>query len=237
MLPYVFTNIPNQRVEPHGRVGQQCRVRAVARPQQPAGLPFSPAARWKTWPTSSRWTRWSCSTGTSSTPPGRRSTAHSSRQAAEMIEWKKLWHPTEPDRLPGPVKRGLGIGVGTWGGMGHPSQCRATIHPDGSVEVEIASQDLGHRHAHHHRDGGGRDPGPGSQSGPGENRRQRSIRLREPRAARPRWAAFPLPRARQRMNASGEAVRGGGSGPGRAGRPARGGRRTDSDQGQRLPRA
>jgi xanthine dehydrogenase YagR molybdenum-binding subunit len=64
------------------------------------------------------------------------------KQAAEMIEWKKLWHPRSQSGR-GPVKRGLGIGVGTWGGMGHPSQCRALIHPDGSVEVEIASQDLG----------------------------------------------------------------------------------------------
>jgi xanthine dehydrogenase YagR molybdenum-binding subunit len=64
------------------------------------------------------------------------------KQAAEIIEWKKLWHPRSLSGR-GPVKRGLGIGVGTWGGMGHPSQCRATIHPDGSVEVEIASQDLG----------------------------------------------------------------------------------------------
>jgi xanthine dehydrogenase YagR molybdenum-binding subunit len=41
------------------------------------------------------------------------------------------------------VKQGLGIGFCAWGGMGHESNCRTTIHPDGSVEIELASQDLG----------------------------------------------------------------------------------------------
>jgi xanthine dehydrogenase YagR molybdenum-binding subunit len=55
--------------------------------------------------------------------------------AADMIGWKKLWHP-RGDSGPGPIKRGLGIGVATWGGSGHDSQCRTIIHPDGSVEIE-----------------------------------------------------------------------------------------------------
>ena len=63
-------------------------------------------------------------------------------KAAEMAGWKKLWHP-RGESGKGIVKRGLGIGTGTWGGAGHPSQCRAIIHPDGAVEVELASQDLG----------------------------------------------------------------------------------------------
>ncbi len=63
-------------------------------------------------------------------------------KAAEMIGWKKLWHP-RGDSGKGVVKRGLGIGVGTWGGAGHASQCRCVIHPDGTVEIELASQDLG----------------------------------------------------------------------------------------------
>jgi xanthine dehydrogenase YagR molybdenum-binding subunit len=41
------------------------------------------------------------------------------------------------------MKRGLGIALGTWSGMGHPSQCRTTINPDGTVLVEIGTQDLG----------------------------------------------------------------------------------------------
>jgi xanthine dehydrogenase YagR molybdenum-binding subunit len=63
------------------------------------------------------------------------------RKAAELAEWKKLWRPRGQGS--GTVKRGLGIGVNFWGGLGHPSQCRTRIHPDGTVEVELGSQDLG----------------------------------------------------------------------------------------------
>lgn len=64
------------------------------------------------------------------------------RKAAEMIDWKKNWH-ARGDSGSGPYKRGLGIGVGTWQGLGHNSQCRTTIHPDGTVVLELGSQDLG----------------------------------------------------------------------------------------------
>lgn len=63
-------------------------------------------------------------------------------KAGELIEWKKYAHP-RGDTTPGPIKRGLGIGVATWGGLGHESQCRVTIHPDGTVDVDLGSQDLG----------------------------------------------------------------------------------------------
>jgi xanthine dehydrogenase YagR molybdenum-binding subunit len=64
------------------------------------------------------------------------------RKAAEMAEWKKLWHPRGQSGN-GPMKRGLGIGVNTWQGAGHASRCKTTINPDGSVEVELGTQDLG----------------------------------------------------------------------------------------------
>ena len=64
------------------------------------------------------------------------------RKGAELIGWKKNWHP-RGDSGKGPIKRGLGLGINTWGGAGHASDCRTTIHPDGSVEIELASQDLG----------------------------------------------------------------------------------------------
>jgi xanthine dehydrogenase YagR molybdenum-binding subunit len=63
-------------------------------------------------------------------------------KCADMIGWKKLYH-APGDRTAGHIKRGVGIGVGTWQGGGHASQCRANIHPDGTVEVELGSQDLG----------------------------------------------------------------------------------------------
>ena len=64
------------------------------------------------------------------------------QKAAEIAEWKKLWHPRGQGAA-GVVKRGLGIGFSAWGGGGHQSQCRTTINPDGSVLVEIGTQDLG----------------------------------------------------------------------------------------------
>lgn len=63
-------------------------------------------------------------------------------KAADMIEWKKRYH-SRGDKTAGSMKRGLGLAVGTWQGGGHASQCRTNIHPDGSVEVELGSQDIG----------------------------------------------------------------------------------------------
>ena len=63
-------------------------------------------------------------------------------KAAELADWKKLWHPRGQSGS-GVVKRGLGVAMGAWGGLGHASQCRTTINPDGSVAVDIGTQDLG----------------------------------------------------------------------------------------------
>jgi xanthine dehydrogenase YagR molybdenum-binding subunit len=64
------------------------------------------------------------------------------QKAAELIEWEKNWHP-RGDKTPGHIKRGLGLSFHTWGGRGHASTCNVLIHPDGSVEVDLGSQDLG----------------------------------------------------------------------------------------------
>ena len=61
---------------------------------------------------------------------------------AEKIGWKKNRHP-RGDQTPGPIKRGLGCALSTWGGGAGQAQATCTIHPDGSVEVAIVSQDLG----------------------------------------------------------------------------------------------
>jgi xanthine dehydrogenase YagR molybdenum-binding subunit len=63
------------------------------------------------------------------------------QKAAELMDWKKRWHPRGEGA--GTVKQGLGLSVNTWGGAGHASQCRTTINPDGSVLLEIGTQDLG----------------------------------------------------------------------------------------------
>jgi xanthine dehydrogenase YagR molybdenum-binding subunit len=63
-------------------------------------------------------------------------------KAAELIDWKKNWHQ-RGDPTPGPIKRGMGLSIHTWGGRGHNGNCDLTIHADGSVEVKTGSQDLG----------------------------------------------------------------------------------------------
>jgi xanthine dehydrogenase YagR molybdenum-binding subunit len=66
-------------------------------------------------------------------------------RAAEMIEWKKVWRPRGQGGVGSSsvVKRGLGLSLHTWGGGGHASDCDLTIHPDGSVEIKLGTQDLG----------------------------------------------------------------------------------------------
>lgn len=68
--------------------------------------------------------------------------AHELGIAAEMIGWKAKAHP-RGDKTAGPLKRGLGISLHTWGGGPHNSNCDVTINPDGSVVVQLGSQDLG----------------------------------------------------------------------------------------------
>jgi xanthine dehydrogenase YagR molybdenum-binding subunit len=67
---------------------------------------------------------------------------HQLNKGAELIGWRKLAH-ARGDGGRGPIKRGLGIGVNMWGGLGHDSKCKTIINNDGTVEIEIGSQDLG----------------------------------------------------------------------------------------------
>jgi xanthine dehydrogenase YagR molybdenum-binding subunit len=62
--------------------------------------------------------------------------------AADLIDYKQKAHP-RGDTTKGPIKRGLGISLHTWGGAGHASACDVTINPDGSVIANIGTQDLG----------------------------------------------------------------------------------------------
>ena len=62
--------------------------------------------------------------------------------AADLIGYKQKAH-LRGDKTPGPIKRGLGMSIHTWGGMGHGSECDVTINADGSVEAKIGTQDLG----------------------------------------------------------------------------------------------
>jgi xanthine dehydrogenase YagR molybdenum-binding subunit len=62
--------------------------------------------------------------------------------AADLMGWKQKWRPRGQD-ISGNVARGLGLSLHTWGGRGHESHCDFTIHPDGSVDIKLGSQDLG----------------------------------------------------------------------------------------------
>jgi xanthine dehydrogenase YagR molybdenum-binding subunit len=62
--------------------------------------------------------------------------------AADLIGYKQKAH-LRADSTKGPIKRGLGISLHTWGGAGHASACDVTINPDGSVIANIGTQDLG----------------------------------------------------------------------------------------------
>jgi len=140
-LPYVFTKIPNFRVNHTGVVTNNSGARAWRAPNHPQASYLTcvalddMAAKLNM----DALEFFSKNAVLTAQPEVYQSQL---RKAAEMIEWKKHWHPRGQSGS-GPVKRGLGIGVGTWGGMGHQSQCRTTVSPDGSVAVEICSQDLG----------------------------------------------------------------------------------------------
>jgi len=62
--------------------------------------------------------------------------------AAEMIGWKEKWRP-RGQNISGNIARGLGLSMHTWGGRGHASDCDLSIHPDGSVDIKMGTQDIG----------------------------------------------------------------------------------------------
>ena len=63
-------------------------------------------------------------------------------RGAREIGWQR--RNQTPGASPGPLKRGIGCAVGTWGGGGN-DQCKVdlTISRDGSVVVAVGTQDLG----------------------------------------------------------------------------------------------
>jgi len=65
------------------------------------------------------------------------------KMGAELIGWSQNRKPRGQGGK-GPIKRGLGMALHTWGGGGaQDKQVNCIINPDGSVEVRSATQDLG----------------------------------------------------------------------------------------------
>ena len=62
--------------------------------------------------------------------------------ASDLMSWKDKWRGRGKN-ISGGLARGLGMSIHTWGGRGHASECDCNIHPDGSVDVKIDTQDIG----------------------------------------------------------------------------------------------
>lgn len=140
-LPYVFTTIPNQRKN-HTAVSinaggvrawrapnhqQACCVTDFALEDLAAKLKMDPLDLFIK--------------NAGLTPRGPVYIAQLNK-AAELMDWKKKWHQ-RGDSGSSPIKRGVGLAIHTWQGAGHASRANTSIHPDGSVEIELGSQDLG----------------------------------------------------------------------------------------------
>jgi xanthine dehydrogenase YagR molybdenum-binding subunit len=140
-VPYIFTKIPNTRVVGKGIRTHRGGQRAWRAPNHPQGcyLTMSAFADLAAALKMDEMEFFLRNLDQTDRPEVYRQEL---QIAAEMIGYNAKAHP-RGDRRAGPIKRGLGIGLHTWGGRGHPSECDVTIHPDGSVEVKIGTQDLG----------------------------------------------------------------------------------------------
>jgi xanthine dehydrogenase YagR molybdenum-binding subunit len=140
-IPYIF-NIPNQRKQHTAIVNHIGSQRAWRAPGHPAGCLITMSAL-------------EDAAASINMDPldfflkniemtGARANVYSDefKIAADLIGWKQNWHQ-RGDKAAGPIKRGLGLSLHTWGGGGHPSDCDLTIQPDGSVELKMGTQDLG----------------------------------------------------------------------------------------------
>jgi xanthine dehydrogenase YagR molybdenum-binding subunit len=139
-LPYVYTNIPNTRLN-------HVSVSVNAGPAQAWRAPNNQQASYLT---CSAIEDFAAKVGVDPMVVFDKNAGYTPRaeqyrfqlqKAAELAEWSKLWKPRGSQT--GVVRRGLGIGVNAWGGAGHACTARTTINPDGSVLLEMGTQDLG----------------------------------------------------------------------------------------------
>ncbi len=139
-LPYVFTEIPNKRLNHTAVAINAGGARAWRAPNHPQASFLTCAALEDL---AAKLHMDPLELFTKNTGYTAREAVYKAQlqKAAEIMEWKKRWHPRGESH--GPVKQGLGVAINTWGGGGHASQCRTTINPDGSVVIEIGTQDLG----------------------------------------------------------------------------------------------
>jgi xanthine dehydrogenase YagR molybdenum-binding subunit len=139
-LPYVYTNIPNTRLN-------HVSVSVNAGPAQAWRAPNNQHASFRT---CSAIEDFAAKVGVdpmvvfdknAGYTPRAEQYRYQLQKAAELSEWSKLWKLRGSQS--GAVRRGLGIGVNAWNGAGHACTARTTINPDGSVLLEMGTQDLG----------------------------------------------------------------------------------------------
>ena len=145
-VPYVFTKIPNTRLTAKGIRTNRGGQRAWRAPSHPQGCFLTMSALADTAAALKmdelEFFLHNLSLTERKEFDAPKVYAEELNKAAELIDYKKKAHP-RGDPAPGPIKRGLGLSIHTWGGRGHASECDVTINPDGSVETRIGSQDLG----------------------------------------------------------------------------------------------
>jgi xanthine dehydrogenase YagR molybdenum-binding subunit len=140
-IPYVW-NIPNQRKQHTAVATNQGSARAWRAPSHPQSALITNAALEDLAAKLNMDPIEFFQKNIQITGPRAETYAEELNVAAELADWKKLWHPRS-QLTPGTVKRGLGVSLHTWGGRGHESNCDLTIHPDGAVGIKMGSQDLG----------------------------------------------------------------------------------------------
>ena len=140
-VSYVFTKVPNTRLVGKGIRTNRGGVRAWRAPNHPQGCLITMSAVDDA----------AAALGMDSLDFFMRNAALTDRPeiyreelqiAANIIGYRQKAH-ARGDAGSGPIKRGIGISMHTWGGRGHPSECDVTINSDGSVVAKIGSQDLG----------------------------------------------------------------------------------------------
>lgn len=139
-LPYVFTKIPNQRMRGRRIPTNRGTQRAWRAPGHPQGCLLTMAALEDA----------AAAIGMDPLSFFKKNLDLTDRPAlyekqldiaAQMIKYNERYHPRGEGG--GPRRRGIGLSIHQWGGMGHPSECEVAINPDGSVEARIGTQDLG----------------------------------------------------------------------------------------------
>ncbi len=140
-LPYIF-NVPNQRKQHTAITTNQGSARAWRAPNHPQAALITMAAFEDVAAKLNMDPADMLRANMDILGPRAKTYAEELEIADNLMGWKQNWHP-RGDKAAGPVKRGLGLSIHTWGGRGHNSDQDLAIHPDGSVDIKLGSQDLG----------------------------------------------------------------------------------------------